>query len=114
MKKSLRDTKVMPRSDPTRPDFSPYEFSCVRWTPNAELPIPLDRWGNMEVDLLCAEAGLVVELDGGFFCQSRSRVAGTLCFSDTYKSRPRSSIGSSDVTQETSVSLAFSGFLAFL
>ena len=32
---------------------------------NAELPIPFDGWGNMEVDLLCTEARLVVELDGG-------------------------------------------------
>jgi very-short-patch-repair endonuclease len=32
---------------------------------NAELPIPFDGWGNMEVDLLCAEARLAVELDGG-------------------------------------------------
>ena len=32
---------------------------------NAELPIPFDGWGNMEVDLLCAEARLVVEVDGG-------------------------------------------------
>ena len=32
---------------------------------NAELPIPFDGWGNMEVDLLCEEARLAVELDGG-------------------------------------------------
>lgn len=32
---------------------------------NAELPIPFDGWGRMEVDLLCAGAGVVVELDGG-------------------------------------------------
>ena len=36
-----------------------------RFRLNAELPIPFDGWGNMEVDLLCAEARLVVELDGG-------------------------------------------------
>jgi len=31
---------------------------------NAKLPISFDGWGHMEVDLLCAEARLVVELDG--------------------------------------------------
>jgi superfamily II DNA or RNA helicase/very-short-patch-repair endonuclease len=31
---------------------------------NAEVPIAFDGWGRMEVDLLCAEAGLVIELDG--------------------------------------------------
>jgi superfamily II DNA or RNA helicase/very-short-patch-repair endonuclease len=31
---------------------------------NTELPIPFDGWGNMEVDLLCAERRLAVELDG--------------------------------------------------
>jgi superfamily II DNA or RNA helicase/very-short-patch-repair endonuclease len=31
---------------------------------NAELPIPFDGWGHMEVDLLCAEARLAIELDG--------------------------------------------------
>ena len=36
-----------------------------RFRLNAELPIPFDGWGNMEVDLLCTEARLVVELDGG-------------------------------------------------
>jgi len=32
---------------------------------NVELPIPFDGWGRMEVDLLCADARLAVELDGG-------------------------------------------------
>ncbi len=32
---------------------------------NAQLPIPFDGWGNMEVDLLCQEARLAIELDGG-------------------------------------------------
>ena len=32
---------------------------------NAELPIPFDGWGKMEVDMLCNDARLVVELDGG-------------------------------------------------
>ena len=36
-----------------------------RFRLNAELPIPFDGWGKMEVDLLCATARLVIELDGG-------------------------------------------------
>ena len=36
-----------------------------RFRLNAELPIPFDGWGKMEVDLLCSDARLVVELDGG-------------------------------------------------
>ena len=35
-----------------------------RFQLNAELPIPFDGWGNMEVDLLCADTRLVIELDG--------------------------------------------------
>lgn len=35
-----------------------------RFRLNAELPIAFDKWGKMEVDLLCAEARVVVELDG--------------------------------------------------
>jgi superfamily II DNA or RNA helicase/very-short-patch-repair endonuclease len=35
-----------------------------RFRLNVELPIPFDGWGKMEVDLLCAEARVVVELDG--------------------------------------------------
>ena len=35
-----------------------------RFQLNAELPIPFDGWGRMEVDLFCAEARLVIELDG--------------------------------------------------
>jgi very-short-patch-repair endonuclease len=31
---------------------------------NVELPIPFDGWGKMEVDLLCADARVAVELDG--------------------------------------------------
>ena len=31
---------------------------------NAELPIAFDGWGQMEVDLLCAERRLAIELDG--------------------------------------------------
>jgi superfamily II DNA or RNA helicase/very-short-patch-repair endonuclease len=32
---------------------------------NAELPIPFDGWGQMEVDLLCAPSRIAIELDGG-------------------------------------------------
>jgi len=35
-----------------------------RFRVNAGLPIPFDGWGRMEVDLLCADARVVVELDG--------------------------------------------------
>jgi superfamily II DNA or RNA helicase/very-short-patch-repair endonuclease len=35
-----------------------------RFRLNAELPISFDGDGRMEVDLLCAESGLVIELDG--------------------------------------------------
>jgi len=31
---------------------------------NADLPIAFDNWGRMEVDLLCADSRLVVEVDG--------------------------------------------------
>jgi superfamily II DNA or RNA helicase/very-short-patch-repair endonuclease len=36
-----------------------------RFRLNAELPIPFDGWGKMEIDLLCAPARLAIELDGG-------------------------------------------------
>jgi len=36
-----------------------------RFRLNAELPIPFDGWGRMEVDLLCAKSRIAVELDGG-------------------------------------------------
>ena len=36
-----------------------------RFQLNAELPIPFDGWGKMEVDLLCTDARLIIELDGG-------------------------------------------------
>jgi superfamily II DNA or RNA helicase/very-short-patch-repair endonuclease len=35
-----------------------------RFRLNAELPIAFDGWGRMEVDLLCADARVVIELDG--------------------------------------------------
>jgi len=35
-----------------------------RFLVNAHLPIAFDGWGRMEVDLLCADSRLVVEVDG--------------------------------------------------
>ena len=35
-----------------------------RFNLNAELPIPFDGGGRMEVDLLCADARVIIELDG--------------------------------------------------
>jgi superfamily II DNA or RNA helicase/very-short-patch-repair endonuclease len=35
-----------------------------RFRLNVKLPIPFDGWGRMEVDLLCADALIAVELDG--------------------------------------------------
>ncbi len=35
-----------------------------RFRLNAELPIPFDGWGRMEVDLLCEQPRIAVELDG--------------------------------------------------
>lgn len=42
-----------------------------RFQLNAELPIPFDGWGRMEVDLLCEELSLVVEIDGAQHLGSR-------------------------------------------
>ena len=35
-----------------------------RFRLNAELPIPFDSWGRMEVDLLCTDRCIAIELDG--------------------------------------------------
>ena len=35
-----------------------------RFRLNAELPIPFDNWGRMEVDLLCTDQCIAIELDG--------------------------------------------------
>jgi AraC family transcriptional regulator, melibiose operon regulatory protein len=51
----------MARFDPTRPDFSPYGFSCVRWTPTA-MP-RCDRHNEIELNLL--KGGTLVYLMGG-------------------------------------------------
>jgi very-short-patch-repair endonuclease len=36
-----------------------------RFRVNVRLPIPFDGFGTLEVDLLCADARLAIELDGG-------------------------------------------------
>jgi superfamily II DNA or RNA helicase/very-short-patch-repair endonuclease len=36
-----------------------------RFRLNVEMPIPFDGWGQMEVDLLCAELRVAIEIDGG-------------------------------------------------
>jgi len=41
-----------------------------RFRLNAELPIPFDGWGHMEVDLLCADARMAIELDGAQHLES--------------------------------------------
>jgi superfamily II DNA or RNA helicase/very-short-patch-repair endonuclease len=41
-----------------------------RFRLNAELPIPFDNRGAMEVDLLCADARVAIELDGGQHLES--------------------------------------------
>jgi very-short-patch-repair endonuclease len=38
--------------------------TASRFRLNAELPIPFDGWGRMEVDLLCADTHIAIELDG--------------------------------------------------
>jgi AraC-like DNA-binding protein len=52
---------MMSRFDSNRPDFSPYGFSCVRWTPTA-MPRG-DRHNEIELNLM--EAGRLVYLMGG-------------------------------------------------
>jgi AraC-like DNA-binding protein len=51
----------MVRFDPTRPDFSSYGFSCVRWTPT-RMP-RCDRHNEIELNLL--ESGRLTYLMGG-------------------------------------------------
>jgi superfamily II DNA or RNA helicase/very-short-patch-repair endonuclease len=41
-----------------------------RFRLNVHLPIPFDNWGRMEVDLLCVDARVVVELDGAQHLES--------------------------------------------
>jgi len=40
---------------------------------NSELPIPFDGWGHMEVDLLCADSRIAIELDGAQHREGQSR-----------------------------------------
>jgi AraC-like DNA-binding protein len=51
----------MVRFDPNRPDFSPYGFSCVRWTPTTMTRC--DRHNEIELNLL--ERGTLFYLMGG-------------------------------------------------
>lgn len=51
----------MVRFDPQRPDFSPYGFTCVRWTPSP-MPRP-DHHNEIELNLL--HTGSVTYLLGG-------------------------------------------------
>jgi AraC-like DNA-binding protein len=51
----------MVRFDPSRPDFSPYGFSCVRWTPTTMTRC--DRHNEIEINLL--ERGKLFYLMGG-------------------------------------------------
>ena len=51
----------MARFDPTRPEFSPYGFSCTRWT--ATMMPRCDRHNEIELNLL--ERGRVIYLMGG-------------------------------------------------
>ena len=57
----FRVFEKMVRFDPTRPDFSPYGFSCVRWTPTRMSRC--DRHNEIELNLL--ESGALVYLMGG-------------------------------------------------
>jgi len=41
-----------------------------RFRLNAELPIPFDSWSRMEVDLLCSDARIAIELDGAQHLES--------------------------------------------
>jgi superfamily II DNA or RNA helicase/very-short-patch-repair endonuclease len=41
-----------------------------RFRLNAELPIPFDNWGRMEVDLLCDDERIAIELDGAQHLES--------------------------------------------
>ena len=45
-----------------------------RFQLNADLPIAFDGWGRMEIDLLCADSRLVVEIDGGAASRGSGRV----------------------------------------
>lgn len=65
-------TNVSPEVDRARSATEAFLFRRLETLPqtagrfrlNAQLDIPFDGWGRMEVDLLCREANLVIELDG--------------------------------------------------
>ena len=46
-----------------RPETLPE--TAGRFRLNVQLPIPIDSWGHMEVDLPCSDARVAIELDGG-------------------------------------------------
>jgi hypothetical protein len=50
------------RADHRNLETLPTTKGCFRL--NAELPLPFDNWGRMEVDLLCADHRIAIELDG--------------------------------------------------
>ena len=70
-------TAVVPASDADSPDrarsateaflyrrLETLAETAGRFRLNAELPIPFDGWGRMEVDLLCEPSQIAIELDG--------------------------------------------------
>jgi len=70
-------TAVIPPSDADRPDrarsateaflyrrLETLAETAGRFRLNAELAIPFDGWGRMEVDLLCEPSQIAIELDG--------------------------------------------------
>src|SRR6478736_1663084 len=57
----LRDSKAMVQFDPNRPDFTPYGFTCVRWSPS-----PMRRPDHHnEIELNMLHSGWVTYLLGG-------------------------------------------------
>src|SRR5207249_690675 len=65
-----------------------------RFRLNAELPIPFDGWGRMEVDLLCEPSHIAIELDGRQHLGdvrrrcATARKAGRLPCGPSHRSRP--------------------------
>jgi hypothetical protein len=54
------------------------------WPP--DVPLPVDPWGRMEVDLLCQIARLAIELDGSTILET-SRPAGAIVEKTSYSKR---------------------------
>jgi len=44
---------------------------------NVELPIPFDGWGRMEVEFLCADERVAIELGGRSICPTLTPIADT-------------------------------------